>query len=299
MNSTASATVVIARTRSMRSGCSVSGSTSSRAFSATTSGRIAELGIGSIGSSGTASGPADTRRSGGATTFEQSVRACDNDNRLSRSLAARSRAFRFGRSKVVLHRAQDRRVVVDAMLDGVGGDPRRDHHCGNARPELLEVEVVLLADLTVGRHCRWRLHVVVEAAVLVVGDDQHARVPHGRTGDRVVDVGDHRLARGQRVRRVLRRATAVRRVKQVAVVRFDHRQGVRIRLLQVVGEAADVMHGEQRDARQRGDERVLPAVLRRMRIPIRAVVVEAPSALVRGQQIEDRPVRVLESVERQ
>jgi len=71
---------------------------------------------------------------------------------------------------------------VDSAIDEVAGDERGGHDRGNAGAVLVESEPVLVMTedrAVTGRDGRGRYHVVVEAPVLVPGDDQQAGLPEG------------------------------------------------------------------------------------------------------------------------
>ena len=118
-------------------------------------------------------------------------------------------------------------MVVDGVVHQVPRDQRRDDHRGHPHAEAAKVEVVVVVlrirDRVTRRHRRWRRHVIVEAAVLVVGQDQQALIPVGRAANRLVDVFDQPLAPGNVVEWMLRvSAPEVTGVRQdVAIVRLD------------------------------------------------------------------------------
>jgi hypothetical protein len=71
---------------------------------------------------------------------------------------------------------------VDSAIDEVGRDERGDHYCGNAGAVLVEAKPVPVVrpDRGIGgRDSAGWYHVIVEASVLVPGDDQQAGLPYG------------------------------------------------------------------------------------------------------------------------
>ena len=96
-----------------------------------------------------------------------------------------------------LDRGQHRRVVVDGVIDDATSRARRDDQSRHPHAQLVGPEVVLdvaLGDRVAGRNGGGRRDVVVEPAVLVEGDEQHAPLPERRVSDRLVDVLGELLA---------------------------------------------------------------------------------------------------------
>src|SRR5690606_39746742 len=73
-------------------------------------------------------------------------------------------------------RRYDRGMLVAAMVDQVPGNERRDDDGGDARTQPIEGEAVFPA-YAAGRASRRRSHVIIETAMLVIGDDEHAALP--------------------------------------------------------------------------------------------------------------------------
>ena len=152
---------------------------------------------------------------------------------------------------------RDARVVVHGVVDGGGGDPGRDDDGRDARPVPVEPEprAGLLPEESTrirtysdggsvrpngfGERARGGADVVVEPAVLVVGDEEHGLGEHlGMRAQRPVDRGDQVVAalevesgpggRRRRVEVVVAGVLAVR--AWAAVARLDERVvGERIR----------------------------------------------------------------------
>ena len=92
-------------------------------------------------------------------------------------------------------------IAVGALLLDVSSiNPRRDQPSRHPASQTIEVEGVVLASWGLGRvgeiiwtDREWRWHVVVEAAGLVKGDDEHAAVPLWAGTEGFVDFLDQLL----------------------------------------------------------------------------------------------------------
>jgi hypothetical protein len=134
---------------------------------------------------------------------------------------------------------------------------------------------------------------IVEAAVLVVGDDQQALVLQRRIADRRIDIGDQILAAPHAIHGMLRRAAFVGVVDHITVIRFDERVGVGVVALQVRAELGKVVDVERRPYAANRRDLCKASLIRSI-----LVLVEAPTDVVCIQQIVDRAVRIAEAIER-
>lgn len=247
------------------------------------------------------------RGAAGSSAHGQSVRGVVSDSRWRRSFATRSRFVSQRMSNRRSAVATTGRVIVDPRIDGAGGNQWRDDDRRDAHAVLLERESILaqsVARIVVQRNGRRWMHRVVEPAVLVVENDQQARVPVGRLPDRRVDGGQQVLAAVDVVPRMLRRPTGIRTTGDVAVMRFDERVRIRVRTLKIAGELRQRDHVDGLDVVQRRNLRDRPDLAPVLRIitieAVRvgvAVVVEAVADVVVVQEIVERAVRVPESVD--
>ncbi len=136
----------------------------------------------------------------------------------------------------LLQRLQNRRMIVVGVTDRAFRDQRRDDESGDAHAvqvKLEPVHVVAVIRVVAGRLGGHGSDGIVQAAVLVVGDDKEAGVPVGRVADRCVHGGQKMLAAIHVVHRMLGRPAAVGVVPDIAVVRLDERVRVGIGALQV------------------------------------------------------------------
>ena len=184
---------------------------------------------------------------------------------------------------------EHRAVVEHLALPGgphhrTGGDPQRDHHRRHARAALREGIGLRLA--------RRRLDVVVEAAVLVVGDNQRGALPDWALPDRVVDVLDQRLPELQVARRVVVVRLGKERIEHEdlcpGIGRFEPGQRGKVGpcLAQVAGEA---LHRPLVIVAQ--ELRPQGAHERHQRQQV--VAVHAPRQAALGELVEDRVVVVV------
>src|SRR4029077_20251374 len=89
-----------------------------------------------------------------------------------------------------LDRSEDRSVIVDPVVNEVARDQRSDHHRGNTRAILVKGETSLVGPIElrlVTRGSRFgRRNVVIESAVFVPSDDEHAGLPERRVANRFI-----------------------------------------------------------------------------------------------------------------
>ena len=181
-------------------------------------------------------------------------------------------------------RARHRSMLVGAVVDQIPGDPRRAHHRGHAHTELGEVEIVVVVrrvgDRIPRRHSSRWLHVVIKPAALVVPDNQHARVPHRRIADRLIDTLYKSLAMGDVIKRVLRVAALVGTAGDViAIIGLDE---------DVVGDGSvrevflEVVHVVEMRC---GGGNVHPR--QRHHLRKRVAVIHRPVDVLRGHQVID------------
>src|SRR5450755_560812 len=177
----------------------------------------------------------------------------------------------------LLHRLQDRRVVQR----GAAGrypvyrsrrDQRRDEHGGDADPETVKTEAELPRVAVRRHHAPGRRHVVIAAAMLVVGDHQQRPGPARSGEQRLVHVVDQLLAQ----RHVVVGVLAVARRAPARLEKGVGRQGAGRRRGLEVGELAEV-------AGRRGADLGVRVLRERLGV----VAVDGPAQPGRVQQAED------------
>jgi len=87
-------------------------------------------------------------------------------------------------------------MIVDRVVDGAAGDQWRHHDRRDANAVLCEIEAVFVGAVIgiVARANRdSRSDTIIEAAMLVVGDDEQAVIPVRRLADRGVDACEELL----------------------------------------------------------------------------------------------------------
>ena len=198
-------------------------------------------------------------------------------------------------------------MVEFGVVDRVLRYARRDHDGRDPRAEPIESEAVVnvlgLAHTVAGGNGGARRYVVVETAVLVPRDDEHARLPQLRVPDGLVGLLDQLFATGDVVERVLRRSAGVVLAgarQDVAVVRLD--ENVR-RCGSALCEACDEVRevGEavpnHRVERHAGERERRGCLVALHNLPVDACFVEQleHSAVVEPETIEDRVPTDLET----
>ena len=187
-------------------------------------------------------------------------------------------------------------MIVGAVIDHVGRGEGRHDHRRHADAVTIEHEPELVhrtggRDLVCGLYRRAGVDVIVEAAVLVPGDDQHAALPDRRVPDRFVGVLDQPFAGGDVVDRMLRCTAAIAVVQGASVVGFDPCELAWIVPLEVGGEPAVVPHvpGQLNALERPGDGKA----------PCRwtnVASIDSPLVLVRAERVEQRSVLEAETV---
>ena len=118
----------------------------------------------------------------------------------------------------------NRRMVIDAVIDQVARDERRYDDGRNARPVLLERELILIyiiAEPGIARcDCRRRSHMVEESPVLIPRDDEQTTIPYWRVTNGLIGAFNQRFSASDVVEWMLRCAAFVIR-EDVTVARLN------------------------------------------------------------------------------
>src|SRR5690242_18780819 len=129
-------------------------------------------------------------------------------------------------------------MVIHTVIDLILRNQRRNNHCGDAWPILIESELILVVS---GRGIiEWsggatRMHMIIKSSVLIPSDDQDARRPNGRVPNDFVCILDQGLALHHIAQRVLGRAVSV--FIENVVTWLDEDVAIRVvRFLQIAGK---------------------------------------------------------------
>ena len=205
---TASARVLIDRTRARIAGRSVWGETvrSCRRAAWTIPGRLPSFAESAGRETGTVAAALAIAAANGATSEETTSGRCDGASFLAavrvskevKRLAAASRCVNDFKTEQRLQRRWNGSMVVQPVIDQVSGTERGDDQRRNARSILFKSEAIYIVGrfgiCVTGRDSIGGNRMIEEPAVLVPGDDQQAGFPKSGIADSLVSGFDESFA---------------------------------------------------------------------------------------------------------